>query len=47
MLSEAGLNTVVFGPGHLEQAHKPNEYVDIDQLDIASARYGQALEHGL
>lgn len=47
MLSEAGVNTVVFGPGHLEQAHKPNEYVDIDQLDIAAARYGQALEHGL
>jgi len=47
MLSEAGLNTVVFGPGHLEQAHKPNEYVEIDQLDMAAARYGQALERGL
>ncbi len=31
MLSAAGINAVVFGPGHLEQAHKPDEYVEIAQ----------------
>lgn len=28
----AGVPTVVCGPGSIEQAHKPNEYVDISQL---------------
>ena len=27
-----GIPTVVCGPGHIEQAHKPNEYVALDQL---------------
>ncbi|MEP4052389.1 MAG: M20/M25/M40 family metallo-hydrolase [Litorimonas sp.] len=44
MLSEAGINTVVFGPGNLEQAHKPNEYVEIAQLEAATARYAAALK---
>ena len=30
--SKAGVPTVVIGPGSIEQAHKPNEYVDIDQM---------------
>jgi len=28
----AGIPTVVCGPGSIEQAHKPNEYVEIDQV---------------
>jgi len=32
LFSEAGVNSVVFGPGNLDQAHKPNEYVLKDQL---------------
>lgn len=28
----AGVPTVICGPGSIEQAHKPNEYVDVDQL---------------
>ncbi len=43
MLSQAGINTVVYGPGNLEQAHKPDEYVEIDQLETAAARYALAL----
>jgi len=43
MLSEAGINAVVYGPGNLEQAHKPNEYVEIDQLEKAAAHYAMAL----
>ena len=46
MLSEAGVNTVVYGPGNLEQAHKPNEYVEIAQLQTAAAIYAAALRGG-
>ena len=44
MLSEAGINTVVYGPGNLEQAHKPNEYVEIAQLETATSLYAAALQ---
>lgn len=43
MLSEAGLNVVVFGPGDVEQAHKPNEYVSEAHLVAAAAAYRRAL----
>lgn len=43
MLSEAGLNVVVYGPGDVEQAHKPNEYVSEAHLVTAAAAYGRAL----
>ena len=46
MLSDAGLNAVVYGPGNLEQAHKPNEYVEIAQLEQAAAHYAVALQGG-
>ena len=46
MLSQAGLNSVVYGPGNLDQAHKPNEYVEIAQLEKAAAHYAVALESG-
>lgn len=41
-----GIPTVVCGPGHIEQAHKPNEYVALDQLADSERflrRLGQAL----
>ena len=43
LLSEAGVNSVVFGPGHLDQAHKPNEYVTGEQLMLARSVYARAL----
>ncbi len=46
MLSQAGINAVVYGPGNLEQAHKPNEYVEIAQLEEAAALYAKALSGG-
>lgn len=33
----AGLSTVVCGPGYIEQAHKPDEFVDISQLEACLA----------
>ncbi|GHA81444.1 acetylornithine deacetylase [Algimonas arctica] len=47
MMSGAGLNAIVYGPGNLEQAHRSNEYVEIDQLHSAQARYAAVLAGGL
>lgn len=33
LFQTAGLSTVVCGPGYIEQAHKPDEFVDLSQLD--------------
>lgn len=41
-----GIPTVVCGPGHIEQAHKPDEYVALDQLadcETFLRKLGQAL----
>lgn len=43
MLSEAGLNVVVYGPGDVEQAHKPNEFVSHVHLITASKTYERAI----
>lgn len=43
LFSEAGVNAVVFGPGHVDQAHKPNEYVEAGQLLKAAGVYASAL----
>ena len=29
----AGIPTIICGPGNIEQAHKPDEFIDLDQLD--------------
>jgi acetylornithine deacetylase len=30
---QAGMSVVVFGPGSIDQAHKPDEYISLDQVD--------------
>lgn len=32
-----GMDVVVCGPGHIDQAHKPDEYIEIDQLQACLA----------
>ncbi len=34
LFQTAGLSTVVCGPGFIEQAHKPDEFIDLDQLQL-------------
>ena len=34
--TRAGVPTVVCGPGSIEQAHKPNEFIELSQLDEAT-----------
>lgn len=33
----AGIPTIVCGPGHIAQAHKPDEYVSLDQIALCGA----------
>ena len=30
---EAGFSTVICGPGSIDQAHQPNEYIELDQIE--------------
>ena len=34
-LQSLGMETVVFGPGSIDQAHQPNEYLSRDQIEPA------------
>ena len=33
----AGMSVVVFGPGSIEQAHKPDEFISVEQIDACAA----------
>lgn len=43
-LRELGMDTVVFGPGSIRQAHQPDEYVEISQLQPAIATLKALIE---
>ena len=32
-LSELGIETIVLGPGDIDQAHQPDEYLALDRID--------------
>ncbi|MBD3647267.1 MAG: M20/M25/M40 family metallo-hydrolase, partial [Pseudomonadales bacterium] len=32
-LSQLGMETVVMGPGSINQAHQPNEFIELNQLE--------------
>lgn len=33
LFQQAGIPTILCGPGSIEQAHRPNEFIDVEQLD--------------
>jgi acetylornithine deacetylase len=33
----AGIPTVVCGPGSIDQAHQPDEYITLDQIEAGAA----------
>jgi acetylornithine deacetylase len=37
LFAESGIPTVICGPGSIEQAHKPNEFLALDQLRLCEA----------
>ena len=36
VLSDAGIPSVLFGPGDIAQAHTPDEWIDVRQLQRAA-----------
>jgi len=42
--SKAGIPTVICGPGDIAQAHKPNEFISLDQISKAEAFFDRLLE---
>lgn len=46
LFSEAvGIPTVVCGPGSMEQGHKPDEYVSVEQMQLCEQMMGRLLEY--
>ncbi|WP_206079771.1 M20/M25/M40 family metallo-hydrolase [Propioniciclava coleopterorum] len=43
--SEGGISAVVCGPGDIAQAHKPDEFIDPDQLAQCEAFVARLVEH--
>jgi acetylornithine deacetylase len=43
LFSEAGMDAIVCGPGDIAQAHTPDEWVTLEQLDTTRAAYEAAL----
>jgi acetylornithine deacetylase len=43
LLSEAGIDAVVFGPGDIAQAHAADEFVPLADLETAQAIFEQVL----
>lgn len=43
---EAGFETVICGPGSIDQAHQPNEFIDLSQMDRGAA-FMQRLQDAL
>jgi acetylornithine deacetylase len=37
LFQDAGMSTVVCGPGSIDQAHRPDEYVEISQMNESEA----------
>jgi acetylornithine deacetylase len=44
-LQQLGMETVVMGPGSIDQAHQPNEYIPLDQIAPAVAFLQQLIRH--
>lgn len=40
-----GVPTVVCGPGSMEQGHKPNEFIELSQLELGERFISRLLEH--
>jgi len=45
LFNEIGIPTVVCGPGSIEQAHKPDEFVTLDQLAQGEAFLRRLMDH--
>ncbi len=44
-LQAAGISTVVCGPGAIDQAHQPDEFIEVDQLEAAERFLADLVSH--
>ncbi len=44
LFDEAGIATVICGPGSMDQGHKPDEFVSVEQLAACDAMLGRLVE---
>ncbi len=42
--SQMGMETIVLGPGSIDVAHQPNEYIENNQLNLAIPLYRSLVE---
>ncbi|MEW9586428.1 acetylornithine deacetylase [Paraburkholderia sp. DGU8] len=45
LFTQAGIPTVVCGPGSMDQGHKPDEFVSVDQMNRCDAMLSRLAEH--
>ena len=45
LFQEAGIPTVVCGPGSIDQAHKPDEFIALDQIVACETFIGRLFDH--
>jgi acetylornithine deacetylase len=45
LFHNADISTIICGPGHIEQAHQPNEWVSLEQLGHCEAFMGRLADH--
>jgi acetylornithine deacetylase len=42
---QAGYSVAMCGPGSIDQAHKPDEYISLDQIDAGTKFIRGLIEH--
>jgi len=45
LFQKAGYSTIVCGPGSIDQAHKPNEFIEISQIDQCASFVEKLIQH--
>jgi acetylornithine deacetylase len=45
LFQESGIPSVVCGPGNIQQAHKPNEFIELSQIDACVAFMRRLIDH--
>ncbi len=44
-LQQLGMETIVMGPGSIDRAHQPDEYLELDQIQPCIALLQQCIRH--
>ncbi len=43
--NQMGKESIIMGPGSIQQAHQPNEYVSMEQITLANRLFSQMIHH--